>query len=103
MIHIHLWLCGRWVWRWVTLAQFNALPHLTQRMIAIRVAKAALGGTLIACAGGGALVIPRIVGGGPSVDLSPIAQPVPEPGTLAVFGVGLVGLWLVKTVKRKPI
>ena len=98
MILTHVWLCGRMVWRLLTLAQWRALPHLSQDMIAWRLTKAAIGGTALVCAGTGAYVVPRLVSGPPAPAV-PIARqgpvPTPEPGTLAVLGVGVVGLVVV--------
>lgn len=100
MIWTHVWLrCGRWTWRLLTLHQWRALPHLTPDMIAWRMTKAAVGGVIGLCAGGGAYYGPGLISGPPVARLPPAViarhgKPVstPEPWSSAVLAVGAAGI-----------
>lgn len=97
MIWAHVWSCGKFVWRLVTLQTFNALPHLTQKMILAKVAKLALGGGILACAGTGAWFGPRLIGGGelPAVWHRKVVT-APEPSGLLVMVAGIGGVLMVR-------
>lgn len=100
--HVIHWICGRaaFVWRWVTLAQFDALPHLTQKMILAKTVKMAVGGAMIACAGGGVWIVPHVVSEGGGYSVAPRAvHNVPEPLSLSILAVG--GVALLFTRRRR--
>lgn len=110
--HVLIWVCGKaiWVWRWLTLAQFNALPHVTQDMILRRVVKYAVGGAIGLCAGGGVVLTPPLLsgGGGTNGIVMPLfhhpraaqPKPVPEPGSLIVLLTGIGGLIVIRKTKK---
>lgn len=101
----HVWICGRWVWRVLTLRQFDALPHLTQKMILAKAAKLAISGGVLVCAGTGAWVGPRLIGGGSSWhgDTAGYRRVVatPEPSGLLVMVVGIGGVLVIRR-RTKP-
>jgi len=128
MTWTHVLICGVFVWVFLTFAQWRALPHLTARTAAVRIAS----GIAVGCVAVGvphlvpAPIAPRpppkiawIPGAAPSelVYLPPPAGaperedvpsyapvdfpapvPAPEPGTLMLLGGAVVALWRVRRI-----
>lgn len=101
----HVYILGVWCWRFLTLAQYRALPHV-QHMLTGRKPIIVSVATGIVCAagiGGGVVLSPYLPGGG-GPNMVPIVsgdrehQDVPEPGGLLVLAVGIGG---VAWVRRK--
>ncbi len=97
--HVVTWVCGRAVltWRYLTFAQWRSLPNVSWR-----IGKAV---AIVACSGTIGLAIPPLLdtSGPPWPSWRPSPAPhvdVPEPLSLAVFGVGLGALGLVRGAKR---
>lgn len=97
MVLTHLWVCGRWVWRFLTFAQWQAMPHVGRHLAMVKAAK--IGGALV-CAGTIGLVIPPMLDRGPpsAPGLGGTGTPavdVPEPWSAALLGVGVAGLVVI--------
>jgi MYXO-CTERM domain-containing protein len=102
MILTHLWLCGAWVWRWLTFAQWRAMPHIGRKLAMLKAAK--LSAALV-CAGTVGVTLPHLLVPPELVSVSPWTGrrvvATPEPGGGAVLLVGLAGLGLARCVRRK--
>lgn len=108
MILTHIWICGRAVWRLVTIQQWHALLHLGRVAWKLKLTAIAVP---IVCAGSVFLpplwVMPEVPSERPLVmerpwtDLGSLApsgpaQDVPEPGTLAIFAMGVGALMIFR-------
>lgn len=123
MIRAHIivkWVCAKTIvagkvvaakavfaWKMVTLAHFNALPHLTQDMILIKAAKLVAAGAITVCAGTSMIVVQhigaadyrspspgyeRLAGGGSARAVIS----TPEPPASVPFGVATVALMVIR-------
>lgn len=110
LAHIIRWVCGRIVfrWEWITPVKFAALPHLTQKMIAIKVAKMAAAGITLGCVSIGAWELPRQFGdagnlapGGRNSIHQRAPIPTPEPGCALIFGAATVYLIRSRSKRQK--
>lgn len=103
MIFTHVWVCGRWEWLWLTIAQWKAMPHIGKKLALIKAAK--VSGAIL-CAGGIGVSIPPLIDAVPPspaiIRVIERRAPVsaPEPWSIAVFAVGLVGLAVGKGGRR---
>jgi len=95
LILTHIRIHCVWLWRWLTFRQWSALPHImlgkTPHIVA--------GAAALVCAGGAALV-PRLIAVPPVLTYSPAVQDVPEPSSLAVFMVGVVGVAVLRKGRK---
>jgi len=96
MVWTHVWLCGRWTWRWLTFKQWASMPHIGKQLALVKAAK--VSGAIV-CAGGVGLAVP------PLLNATPIPvggyervapAPIPEPGSVLLVVVGIAGISLVR-------
>jgi len=97
MIWTHVWWCGHWMWVKLAPAAWARLPRIGKYALVGKTPHIVAGAVGLVCAGtigGGLVLAPHLLPRPAVISVSPWEQrtDVPEPGTLAIFGIGLAAL-----------
>ncbi len=95
--HVVIWICGRatWVWKYLTFAQWAALPNVAKKLALIKAGKMTVA---VGCVGGIGVALPPVING---LDRAPVVRTsdpvnIPEPWSMAVLAVGVGGVLVVR-------